>query len=480
MTNTATLVRDDGATPVPGPASTPPDAPVRGSMDDGAEPSPRGHPTLMPKADRHRRLRLRTQVRLRWLAILGQATTVLVVWLGFGFPLPVAPCLFVIACSALLNLVFELRRGQSLRLTPSLAFALLVFDIVQLAALLFLTGGTTNPFVMLMIGPVVISATTLPGRHTIALAALALGLALLLVFVSFPLPWHPEEVLDVPELLIWGNWAAVAATLGFAGIYTWRVAEESRDLANALAATELALEREQNLSALDGLAAAAAHELGTPLATIALVAKEMRRAVPPEAEIAEDVALIGEQAQRCREILGRLSSLSSQDEQLARLRLRALIDEVATPHREFGVAIDVEARGHGPEPVTPRNAGILHGLGNLIENAVDFALERVRVRAHWDDLIVRIDILDDGPGFAPELVDRIGEPYISRRERGRSDGDTDATASGAGGFGLGLFIAKTLLERSGAEMQVLEESFAGEGAHLRIEWRRADFEGGRT
>ena len=432
-------------------------------------------PASLPADDRQRRLRLRTQVRLRWLAVLGQAVSVLFVWLGLGFPLPVVPCLFVISCSGALNLVFELRRGQSLRLTPPLAMALLVFDVVQLAALLFLTGGAENPFMMLMVGPVVISATTLPARYTAALAMLALLLAGVLALVSFPLPWYETELLILPNILVAGNWIALAATLGFVGVYSWRVAEESRDLAGALAATELALEREQHLSALDGLAAAAAHELGTPLATIALTAKELERALPEGIE-REDAALIREQAGRCRDILQQLTSLSSQDAQLSRLSVRALVDEVADPHREFGVFIKIEARGDGPEPVMRRNAGVLHGLGNLVENAVDFAREQVRIVIRWNRSSVRIDIEDDGPGFPAELIDKIGEPYISRRE-GVEGGEEGSEGSG-GGLGLGLFIAKTLLERSGAKFAIAPDSFEGTGARITVTWPRQEFERG--
>ena len=418
---------------------------------------------------RHR-LRLRTQVRLRWLAVLGQLITVLVAWLGFGFPFPIGPCLAVIGASALLNLTFELRRERALRLTPQLGFALLAFDVLQLCALLFLTGGAENPFLMLVIGPAIISATTLPGRYTAVLAVLTVALVSALALVSYPLPWFPGERIALPDLLVLANWTAVLATLGFVTVYAWKVADENRELGEALTATELALEREQHLSALDGLAAGAAHELGTPLATIALVAKEMERDLPADDPLAEDVALIRSQAARCREILQRLTSLSSEDQQLATLGVRALVDEITAPHREFGVEIATDVAGDGPEPVMHRNAGVLHGLGNLVENAVDFADARVTVGVQWDADQVTLTIADDGPGFPPELAGRIGEPYISRRGEG---GETAARQGG--GLGLGVFIAKTLLERSGASVTVTDDSFAGRGATVRVAWPRPLF-----
>ena len=418
-----------------------------------------------------RRLRLRTQVRLRWLAVLGQLLAVLVAWLGLGFPFPVGACLVVIACSALLNLLFEMRRERALRLTPSLAFFLLVFDVVQVCALLFLTGGAENPFLMLVIGPVVISASTLPGRYTAMLAMLVALLVSGLAIAHYPLPWFRGTRLVLPDLYVMANWVAVLVTLGFTVIYTWRVSEENRELADALTATELALEREQHLSALDGLAAGAAHELGTPLATIALVAKEMERDLREGDPALEDVALIRSQAQRCREILQRLTSLSAEDEQLAWLEVDELVDEVVAPHREFGVEIVEDVKGEGHPPVMRRNAGVLHGLGNLVENAVDFARSRVDVAARWNGRDVTLTIRDDGPGFPPELAGRIGEPYISRRGEG---GETAARQGG--GLGLGVFIAKTLLERSGASVTVTDASFEGRGAEVRVAWPRAAFE----
>ena len=428
--------------------------------------------------ERIRRLRLRTQMRLRWFAVVGQLATVLGVWLGLGYPFPVVPALFVIALSAAVNLFFEFRRAEAMRLTPALTQALLGFDIVQLAVLLFLTGGTENPFITLMVGPVIVAAATLSAMRTFTLAILALVLVTILTFVSFPLPWVPGERLAIPEFLVFGMWAAMTVTILFTSLYTWRVAEEGRDLENALAATELALQREQSLSALDGLAAAAAHELGTPLATITLVSKELQRNHPPGTPLGDDVALVREQAQRCREILKRLTSLSSQDEHLASLPLSSMIDEVTAPHREFGVEIVTEVTGERPEPSTRRSAGVLHGLGNIIENAVDFARTRVTVRAYWDNARVGIRIEDDGPGFPPELMGRFGEPYISRRGEGGETamrGEPGPGSMQGGGLGLGLFIARTLLERSGASVELDDSSYDGRGTTMIIEWPRSAF-----
>jgi len=231
------------------------------------------------------------------------------------------------------------------------------------------------------------------------------------------------------------------------------------------------LTREQHLSQLDGLAAAAAHELGTPLSTIAVVAKELELAIEPSSPHADDVRLLREQAQRCREILGKLTELPAAGEPFERMRLSALIEEVVAPHRNFGVAIDVVLpEDRSLEPVGARNPAILYGLGNLLENAVDFARGQAQVLASWTNEKVTVTISDDGPGFPPEVMDRIGEPYVtSSRRRLRAAGETT-------GLGLGFFIAKTLLERSGATLSLENRPFPQRGAVVLVQWQRADFE----
>lgn len=420
-----------------------------------------------PDFRQSQRLRLNTLIRLRWLAIVGQSVTVLVVAYGLEFPMPVGPCFALIASSAWLNLVLAFRYPAAHRLNPAAAFGILVFDSLQLAGLLYMTGGLTNPFSLLMTVPVVISAASLPLRLTALLGGLVMTAATLLVFYHLPLPWTEGATLIVPFVYVVGMWMAVFSSIAFTAIYAFRVAEEARLLANALAATELVLQREQHLSALDGLAAAAAHELGTPLATITLVAREMEKALGKEPKYREDVTLLRSQSERCREILKRLTSLSSEGEpQLSKLPLTSLIEEVIAPHRDFGISIALlPGECAGPEPVGRRNPGVLYGLGNLVENAVDFAQKRVVMRWDWNDDHITLSITDDGPGFPAEIIDRIGEPYMSTRQG----------AEPGGGLGLGLFIAKTLLERSGASLTFRNSNGPGEGAVVEIDWPRASF-----
>jgi two-component system sensor histidine kinase RegB len=361
------------------------------------------------------------------------------------------------------------------RLEPDRAAWLLAFDIGELAVLLFLTGGLQNPFVFLFLGPVLISATALPPRMTLLLGGFAVLCATILAFLHYPLPWASEDPLELPPLYLLGVWLSLLLATGYISVYAWQVTEEARQLSDALAATELILAREQHLSQLDGLAAAAAHELGTPLSTITVIARELERAIERDSPHADDVRLLRAESQRCRDILAKLTELSGGGEPFARLPISTLIEEVVAPHRDFGVDIHVALPpDRNQEPVGPRNPAILYGLGNLVENAVDFARERVEMAALWTGDDVAVIISDDGPGFAPEILDRIGEPYVTSRRRRRrrqvyDDGETT-------GLGLGFFIAKTLLERSGATVSFENRVFPGRGAVVRLRWSRAEFE----
>ena len=292
-----------------------------------------------------RNVRLDTLVRLRWLAVIGQTTAVLVVYYGLDFELPIWACLAVIALSAWLNVALRLRFHMTQRLEPDRAAWLLAFDIAELAVLLFLTGGLQNPFAFLFLGPVLLSATALPPRFTLMLGAFAVACATVLVFVHYPLPWDSDDPLQLPPIYMMGVWLSILLAIGFIGVYAWQITEESRQLTDALAATELVLAREQHLSQLDGLAAAAAHELGTPLSTISVIAKELENAIAADAPHGDDVRLLREQATRCRDILAKITELSSSGEPFDRTPLTALIEEVVAPHRNFGVAIDVDRAG---------------------------------------------------------------------------------------------------------------------------------------
>lgn len=419
-----------------------------------------------------RHVRLDTILRLRWLAVLGQLAAIFVVQQGLEFDLPVIPCLTIIGLSALLNLALQIAFNPMQRLEPAYAAALLALNIVELAALLFLTGGLQNPFSFLFLAPVLISATALPVRLTIAIGGLAVACASVLVFFFMPLPWDTEDPLVLPLIYVFGVWLSIVVAIGVTSLYAFQVTEEARKLSDALAATELVLAREQHLTQLDGLAAAAAHELGTPLSTIVLISRELERALRNNSQVASDIKTLREQAQRCRDILAKITELNASGAPFDRMKLSTLIEEVVAPHREFGVTIKVRiAVAASREPVGTRNPAILYGVGNILENAVDFARSAVDVDAWWNNDAVEIVISDDGPGFAPDILKRIGEPYLSRRRPGAEEAQDERS-----GLGLGVFIARTLLERTGAKVSFANQTFPDHGAVVRIAWPRDRFE----
>jgi two-component system sensor histidine kinase RegB len=424
--------------------------------------------------DRERRLsrfpygsmRLRTLVLIRWLALAGQTVAVLTVHLGFGFEMPLGLVMLAVMVSGWLNVWLSMRYPATHRIGPKAATLNFGFDLLQLATVLALTGGLENPFAVLMVAPVIISATALGARPTAILAGLAAALLSVLMLVHLPLPWSgPSPVLPAPYVT--GIWTALVVTMIFIAAYAWRVAGEARRMSEALTATQLALAREQRLSALGGLAAAAAHELGTPLGTIAVIARELERDVTEPESVAEDVAMLRTQADRCREILAQLTQPGAErdDTLLGRQPARLLIETIAEPYQALrpDVAIVTSGSGEGPEPNIPRLPEIVHGVGNFVANAVRFAETRVELTLAWtpDDLVLTIK--DDGPGFSPEVFGALGEPYVSSRR------DDDGTS-----MGLGIFIAKTLLEHTGAWVAFAN---AESGAEVRLDWPRHRLEG---
>src|SRR3981081_604351 len=422
-----------------------------------------------------RYVRLDTILRLRWLAALGQLAAIFIVVQGLEFDVPVVPRVPLVGLSALLTLVLQLAFNPMQRLEPVYAAALLALNIVELAGLLFFTGGLQNPFSFLFLAPVLISATALPIRLTIALGVLAVACASALAFFYLPLPWDSDEPLVLPPIYLFGVWLSIVVAIGVTSLYAFQVTEEARKLSDALAATELVLNREQNLTQLDGLAAAAAHELGTPLSTIFLISRELAKTTQDNSPLAGDLKTLREQAQRCRDILSKITQLSSSGAPFDRMPLSTLIEEVVAPHRDFGVAIKVRIAVAGArEPVGTRNPALLYGVGNILENAVDFARATVEVNAWWNTETVEIVISDDGPGFAPDILKRIRAHDLSRR-RG-----ADEAQSEHGGLGLGVFIARTLLERTAAKVSFSNRTFPDHGAVVQIAWPRSRFEAGET
>lgn len=413
-------------------------------------------------------VRLQTLAFIRWGAVAGQAVAIFVVHVGLNFPLPLWPALAVVAASALLNLLSTWNRQPNARVSELSAAGFLAFDITQLAVLLYLTGGLENPFAFLLLAPVTVSATILSQRSTVMLCILALFCVTLLGADHLPLPWA-REGLSLPKTYVLGSWVALGLGIAFFASYTWRLAQEARSMSNALAATQLALLREQQLSALDGMAAAAAHELGSPLGTIAVATREISRELPDDSPLAEDVNLLISEVGRCRDILAELAQSPQSDHAspFDRIPVGALVEAAAARHDDGRVDIVIDARAGGPGPdggmpfMAP-SAEIVHGLGNLIQNAVQFARDEVVIEVRWTTTEVSIAIRDDGPGFPTRILERLGEPYLSAR------------AGEPGHMGLGIFIARTLLQRTRASVEL--RNITDGGAEAVIRWRRADVE----
>lgn len=410
------------------------------------------------------RVRVRTLVATRWVAIAGQIGAVAVVHALIGIPLPLTAIFLAIAMSVALNLWLWRHAGPTSWHSDREATGYLAYDILQLSLLLYFTGGLTNPFVVLLLVPVTISAMILSLRSTVGLGVLAFASISLLPFVHIDLKW-PDPGMELPVTYVWGRWTSVVIGTAFLMFYAWRVAEEARRMSDALAATQMALSRERELSSLGGLAAATAHELGTPLSTIALVSNELSRASGLDKTTREDLELLNSEVKRCREILARLAHNPSAgvDHNVEYMRFDAMLSHIGEIHRQENITIAAVLAADMAEeeeaaPVVQRSPEIVQGLGNLIENAAEFARKEVRLEMFWSPQVLRLAIMDDGPGFPAMVLGAIGNPYISTRpDRGR--------------MGLGLFISKTLLERTGADIKFTNQQDR-DGAIVVITWPR--------
>ncbi len=413
-----------------------------------AEPSV----NIIPSEARFSWVRLRTLVMLRWLTVAGQTVALFIAATWLAIDIRVELTATVIGAAVVFNIIATVVFPENRRLSERAALLTLMFDLVQLALLLGLTGGLDNPFAVLLLIPVVMAATALNLRATVLLGLMAVGLISALLEYALPLKTTGGEVLKMQPLLAYGTWVALLTSVGFLAIYARRIMVEIFSMSQALAATQAALGREQRLTALGGVVAAAAHELGTPLATIKMVSTEMADELENQPELLEDITLIREQADRCRDILHEMGRTGKDDTLLQIAPISALVQEAAEPHMDRGKQIISRINGRindGPgadHMLVARQSEIIHGLRNLIQNAVDFSDSKVWVDISWDKAHLRVHVGDDGPGYPAHLIGRIGDPFVRKR------GYIDPARPGYEGMGLGLFIAKTLLERTGAQL----------------------------
>lgn len=408
--------------------------------------------SLMNRDTRSDWVRLRTLILLRWMAITGQLAAITVADRYYNMQLPLGLCYLAVGASIIANLVSIFVFPENKRLRELEAMLTLLFDLSQFSFLLYLTGGLTNPFALLILAPVTISASALDLRTTILLGTLSIIFVTLTAFVHVPLRFEDGSILSVPVLFEFGFWLSIVIGILFLGLYSRKVSSEIRSMSDALLATQMALAREQKLTDLGGVVAAAAHELGTPLATIKLVSAEMMEELADQPALHEDAKLIRDQADRCRDILRSMGRAGKDDVHMRIVPLASLVQEAAEPHRGRGKTVEFAfypgTDGSERQPSVFRHPEVIHGIRNLVQNAVDFARTTVWIDGEWTDEAITIRIVDDGEGYPPHVIGRIGDPFV----RSRRSAQDLARRPEYEGMGLGLFIAKTLLERTGAEL----------------------------
>lgn len=453
--------------------------------------------TSFIKLSRSEWVRLRTLVSLRWLAILGQILAVLGAHFILNVSFEIYFCFLTIGLSIILNVVCSITLPSNKRLSQYETILMLMFDLCQLSILLYLTGGINNPFSLFILAPIIIAATTLNLGAIISLALAAISLIVFLTLYNMPIINPNGIVSELPYLLQWGSCAALVTSIIFIAAYVRRISLETFLMSRALLATQMALDREHKLSLIGGVVAATAHEMGTPLATIKLTAAELQEELVKFPELQEDAILIYDQANRLASILKDMGRGGKDDPLLKTTPLISLMHEAAEPHEARGKKIHYFCNGLPDQseihnvPIVYRSPEIIHGIRNLVQNAVDFANKNIWIHAIWDNKYIKILVMDDGKGYSSELIGRIGDPFLAPRTKHKVHlGQNRRTEYE--GLGLGLFIAKTLLERSKAELfffnaETLRQnnpsfvfSKQATGAIVTVQWNRASIEASKT
>ena len=392
-------------------------------------------------------------LNIRWLAIFGQLAALLYTFFIVKLEIPIGPALFVIGLSVAMN-VWQTRRTTVTRRKDDQNFAALSYDVVQLAVLLYFTGGLLNPFCILFLAPVFVSAAILRRREAAILVGLVVVCVSLLAVYNYPLPWGDEPILQ-QKLYLAGLWLSLLLSAVFIGVYAWWVASGARRLSEELSEARLNFAEEQQAVALGALATSAAHKLGTPLNTITVITHELEREIHADDPIYEDVQLLRSEAERCRIILRELDEYklvespdADMDISIAAF-LREILDE-RIEKSEIAFFIQINPQDSGDLPQIRRRPEIVQALDDVFRNAETFANSRVTVSANHSQQNLQIVVADDGEGFPDDVLARAGQPWNSTRQ-----GDE-------GHRGLGIFIAQTLIEAVGGSI-LFGNSVAGGG-----------------
>ncbi len=398
---------------------------------------------------------------LRYIAIFGQFLAISVVYFYLDLPFPLAISYLVIFVGLLTNiyLQFGIKINQ---LKDFYASIFLVYDLIQLSVLLYLTGGIFNPFSFLLIIPAIVSSTFLSMGTTIVLGFITSLLLFLISFYHLPLPGEDMNLLHFPNFYKTGIIISILIGLIFLSYFGIRFAGEKKKTAEALSKLQEVIYKEYELESLGGQAAAAAHSLGTPLATITVVAKELKKEIGNNNDFSKDIDLLISQSKRCSDILKRISKKQiEEDKFFSSVKLEDLLEEILNSFKETSSKnIDLISFDDKNKIDIQRSPEMIYGLRNFIGNAIKFSKSKVNVFLTSDEKEIKITINDDGPGFPEDIVKRIGEPYIKSKSKEINPNS---------GLGLGTFLGKTLLERQNAKLIFKEDKNLG-GASVVISW----------
>ena len=417
------------------------------------------------RLDENLNLDKKTLVFLRWIAIFGQLFSVNLVYFFLDLNFPVLLCHIIIFIGFITNIYLQLGLKATL-LKDLYSTSFLMYDIIQLSVLLYLTGGIFNPFAILLIVPTIVSSTFLSMGSTIILGSSTITLLFVLTFFNMPLPGMEEYVLSFPNYYVTGILISLIIGLTFLSYFGIRFSGETKKRSDALNKLQQILAKEYELESLGGQAAAAAHSLGTPLATITVVAKEMRKEVGDNSKLTKDVDLLISQTKRCSEILKRISQKQIiKDEFLSSMSFEDLLEEIIKSFKESSEKnIELNSDKDINKIDIKRNPELVYGLRNFIGNAVKFSNKNILISIVSDNINLFVIIEDDGPGFAEDIIKALGEPYIKSRSKLSKDNS---------GLGLGTFLGKTLLERQSAIIS-FENNSSLKGAKVKIKWRIND------
>ena len=416
------------------------------------------------KKEENLQLEKKTLVILRWIANLGQLFTVIIVYFLFKFTLPIAQSLIIIILGILTNLYLQLWFKKR-ELTNFDSTIILLYDLIQLSILLFFTGGIKNPFVIFLVVPAIVSSTLLNLKSTYTLSILTIIILIILTTFHYPLP-HPGNLhFHVPDYYLYSLPLATVIVLIFLAYFGSRFGLESRQKIDALNKLELIMAKERELESIGHQAAAAAHSLGTPLSTITVIAKELKKEINQDSKYSKDVDLLLSQAKRCSEILKKISlNQMGNDKYMSSVSFKNLLTEIVRSFEEISkkrISLNVEESQK--ETIITRSPEITYGIRNFVGNAVKYSKSEVNIFLKVDRYKVKLIISDNGPGFSNEVLENIGKPYI---------GSDSAVLREKSGLGLGTFIGQTLLERKKASLE-FSNSQRG-GALVNISWNLDD------